>query len=90
MKILYDPEFINELKKLDVRIQKSFREKIAVFQNNPDDPTLDNHHLKKDYKEYSSIDITADYRAIFKELHEGKERVYYFFTIGTHKELYKS
>ena len=47
-------------------------------------------YLKKDYRGYSSIDITTDYRAIFKELHEGKERVYYFLTIGTHKELYKS
>lgn len=35
MKILYDAEFIRQLRKSDVRIRKSFTEKIAIFQNNP-------------------------------------------------------
>ena len=61
MKILYDTEFILQLRKTDVRIQKSFREKIAIFQNNPKDPVLDNHSLKREYLGYRSIDITADY-----------------------------
>jgi len=34
-------------------------------------------------------DITADYRAVFEEAQEGEERIYYFFLIGPHKELYK-
>lgn len=89
MKILYDPEFINELKKSDIRIRKSFREKIVLFQNNPYNPVLDNHSLKRQYQGYSSINITADYRAIFKELHEGEGAIYYFFVFGTHKKLYR-
>lgn len=52
MKILYDPAFIRQLKKSDVRIRKSFREKIAIFQNNPKDPVLDNHPLKREWEGY--------------------------------------
>lgn len=88
MKILYDPEFIHQLKKSNVRIHKSFREKIALFQNNPKDPVLDNHPLKREYLGYRSIDITGNYRAIFKEFTEGEDIIYYFFLIGTHEQLY--
>ena len=88
MKIIYDPAFIRKLKKLNVRIRKSFREKIVIFQLNPSDPILDNHPLEQELAGYRSIDITADYRAIFEELQK-EEKVYYFFLIGTHKKLYK-
>lgn len=89
MRIIYNPAFIQKLKKLNVRIRKSFRERIAIFQLNPSDPILDNHPLERELKGYQSIDITADYRAVFEELQVGEERIYYFFLIGTHKELYK-
>jgi len=35
-----------------------------------------------------SIDVTADYRAIYKEVREGKEFNAYFVALGTHEELY--
>lgn len=88
MKIFYDPEFIQQLKRLNIRIRKSFREKIAIFQNNPNDSTLDNHPLKKEYLGYRSIDVTTDYRAIFKDVPDGEEIMYYFFFIGTHEQLF--
>ena len=79
MKIVYDPVFINKLKKLDVRTRNSFKEKIALFQNNPFDPILDNHALQREFMGYRSIDITANYRAVFEEL-EGT--IYFFFLIS--------
>lgn len=89
MKILYQPEFIRKLKQVNVRIRKSFRKKIAVFQNNPNDSSLNNHALKKEYSGYRSIDITADCRAIFEEIQLAKGgTLYYFLILGTHKELY--
>ncbi len=88
MKVLYDSEFILQLKETDVRIQKNFREKIAIFQNNPKDPLLDNHSLKREYVGYRSINITADYRAIFKQIPKDEDIIYYFFLIGTHEQLY--
>lgn len=89
MTIRYDPAFLRQLKKLDVRIRKSFKEKIAIFITDPLNPTLDNHALRKKYEGYRSIDITNDYRALYQEKLEGDELVAFFVAIGTHKELYR-
>lgn len=88
MKRRYDPAFIRALKKTDIRIRKSFKEKIVIFAKNSYDPNLNNHKLKQKYEGYRSIDITADYRAIYEEIDEDDERIAYFFLIGTHEQLY--
>ncbi len=48
----YDPAFIKKLKKLDVRIRKSFRKRIETFAQNPFDLELNNHELKDEYQGY--------------------------------------
>lgn len=88
MIIQYAPLFIEKLKRVNVRIRKSFMQKIQIFENNPNDPQLRNHELEKDYKGQRSIDITADYRAIFEEIKEGEDTIIYFSLLGTHKDLY--
>lgn len=88
MKIAYDPSFLEKLKKLDVRIRRRVNEKILLFSKNPDDSQLDNHPLQREYQGYMSIDISSDYRAIYKETKIGNEVVAYFIFLGTHKELY--
>ncbi len=91
MRVKYDPDFIKTLKKLNVRIQKSFKKRLEIFQNNPDNPQLHNHPLRHDWSGYRSINITADWRAIYKEIHERDDKVTaYFIAIGTHKKLYSS
>jgi addiction module RelE/StbE family toxin len=89
MNIVYDPAFLEKLKKADIKIRKSFKEKIILFSQNPQYPQLNNHSLKKEYKGYRSINITADLRAIYKEIEEGEEMIAYFVLLGTHKELYR-
>lgn len=88
MIIRYSPLFFKTLKKLDVRIRKSFKEKILLFAKNPNDPQLNNHLLKREYQGLRSIDITADWRAVYQEKHEGGKETAYFVLIGTHKQLY--
>ena len=88
MIIRYSPVFFKTLKKLDVRIRKSFKERILLFAKNPNDPQLDNHPLKREYRGLRSIDITADFRAIYEEKRDGEEETAYFVLIGTHKQLY--
>lgn len=88
MKVKLAPNIFKKLKKLDVRIRSRFKERILIFEKNPNDPQLDNHELRKPYKGMQSIDITNDYRAIYKEMRIGEEAVAYFLTIGTHKDLY--
>ncbi len=89
MKINYDPEFLRKLKKVDVRISRSLKKRIEIFIKNPNDPQLKNHLLKDEYEGYKSIDITADWRAIYEEIEEEEENIAYFFLIGTHKKLYR-
>ena len=88
MIIRYSPLFLKTPKKLDVRIRKSFKEQILIFSKNPNNPQLNNHPLKREYQGLRSIDITADFRAIYEEKHEDEEETAYFVLIGTHKQLY--
>ena len=69
---------------------KSFKEAIAVFVQNPLHPQLHNHKLRNEWEGYRSINITADYRAIYEEVNVDEESLAYFVTIGTHEELYKT
>lgn len=89
MNVELDPDLVKRLKKLDVKIRKSFKEKVIKFSKNPQDPPLNNHKLRKGWEGYKSIDITADWRAIYKEIHIGEETIAYFVAINTHEELYK-
>lgn len=89
MIIRYSPVFFKTLKRLDVKVRKSFKEQILLFSQNPNDPQLNNHPLKREYQGLRSIDITADWRAIYEEKHEGEEETAYFVLIGTYKELYR-
>lgn len=89
MRVKYSPLFLKILKKVDVRIYKSLKERIAIFISDPDDPQLYNHALKDKYLGYNrSINITSDWRAVFEEIQEGEEIVAYFLTFGTHEQLY--
>ncbi len=81
-------QLLEKLKKLDVRIRNSFFEKIKIFEENHQDPLLNNHALKREYHGYRSINITADYRALYKEITEGDKTIAYFVLLGTHEELY--
>ena len=89
MIIKYSPDFFKKLKKVDIRIRKSVKERILLFSKNPDDSELNSHSLKREYKGYRSINITEDWRALYKEIEEGEDTVAYFSLLGTHRELYK-
>lgn len=90
MKVVYDPLFIRKLKKANVRIRKSVKDKLLVFSKSPNNSQLNNHQLKDEYRGCRSINITNDWRAIYEEVQISKEKVAYFIALGTHKELYKN
>jgi len=68
MKINRKKRFIKAYKKLDWKIQNKFIETLWSFINDPFDKELNNHSLKWKYKWLRSINVTWDYRAVFKEL----------------------
>lgn len=91
MIIRYSPVFLKTLKKLNVKIKKSFKEKVLIFSKNPHDFELNNHMLRKPYLGLRSIDITSDWRGVYKEKIEGEEEeVALFVLIGTHEQLFKN
>ena len=88
MIIKYTDNFLKQLKKSNVRIRKAFKERTVLFEKNPNDLELNNHFLREPYQGYRSIDITADYRAIYKEVIQQDDTYIYFTSFGTHTQLY--
>ncbi len=76
--------FLKQFKKVPKPIRLKFIERKNLFLNNKFNPALNNHSVDTAFPGCRSINITGDYRAIFKE--EGEHIT--FVKIGTHSELY--
>ena len=84
MRVIFHGNFRKKFGKLSVAIQEKFRERLTFFLRNTRDPILNNHSVGKAFPGCRSINVTGDYRAIFRE--EGEAVI--FITIGTHADLY--
>lgn len=85
----YTTLFNKQLKQVPLDIKISFREARELFINNPDHPQLRNHALKEKYSGYRSIDVTDDWRALFKIRQSKLKIVITFHILGTHAQLYE-
>ncbi len=77
--------FIKSYRKFSNKLQKAVKEKLILFCSNPFLKDLNNHSLTGKYQGYRSINITGDYRAIYKEK---TENYVIFVLLGTHSQLY--
>ena len=80
-------KFTKTFNKTPAKIQLAFTQRVDIFRNNPFDSQLNNHALGGKYQGYRSINITGDWRAIFREFNNYK--LVSFETLGTHSQLYK-
>lgn len=87
VRIDYSNRFIKSLKKSPQKIKIAFRSRLELYLTDRHHPILNNHSLTGKYQEYRSINITGDWRALFRELNGGE--IIYFGFIGTHSQLYK-
>ena len=78
-------KFKKQYKKLSTNEQKNFKERLEIFKRNKFDIILNNHRLKGKHKNYNSINITGDLRAIYKV---NEDSGYVFIKLGTHSQLY--
>jgi len=85
MEIRFSRKFVKQYNKSNLAIQVVFKRRIRLFMLNPHDPNLRNHTLKGKFKGHRSINITGDWRALYKE--EYNKIV--FVALGTHSQLYK-
>lgn len=87
VRVEFSQKFIKSLRKSPRKIKVAFRNRLELFLTDKFHPILYNHALEGKYKNYRSINISGDWRAIFREL-DGGEAIYFDF-IGTHSQLYK-
>lgn len=66
-------------------MQEKAEERIALLLSNEFNETLNNHKLDPPYESFRSINITGDYRLVYKRI---KKDTYYLRAIGTHHQLY--
>lgn len=66
MEVEFSSEFRKKYRKSDVKIKHRVNDCLRIFKNNPTDPELNNHALKREWTGFRSIDITSDWRAIFE------------------------
>ena len=76
--------FVKKFKRLPKPIQQKFIERKNLFIGDPFNPLLNNHSVDRAFRACRSINVTGDYRAIFKEEGTGIT----FLMIGSHAELY--
>ena len=81
-------KFIKSYAKLNRKIQDKFDEVFLIFIKNHFDESLRNHALSWELKWFRSIDVTWDYRAIFKEYPDWTYEFVDFIDIWTHSQLY--
>jgi addiction module RelE/StbE family toxin len=87
MKVSFHKNFEKQYIKLSQKLREQFKKRRDIFIGDPHSPILHNHPLQAEFAGYRSINITGDYRAIYKEL--GSDSVV-FVKIGTHHELFGS
>jgi addiction module RelE/StbE family toxin len=82
--IEFSPVFKKLIARAPAEIKLAFREAYGLFAENPTHPTLRNHPLSGKYAGFRSIDVTDDWRAVYRE----KPGRIKFVAIGTHPQLY--
>ena len=77
--------FAKEFKKQKKDIQNKVLERLALFTVNQFDPLLNNHKLRYEYGEYRSINVTGDFRIVYRMV---DTRTCFLFRIGNHQDLF--
>lgn len=85
MIFLFHRHFRKRYKKLSSKTKARFEGRLQLFAEDQLHPLLENHALRGERKEYRSITITGDIRAIYKAIDAESIE---FVLIGTHHELY--
>lgn len=87
MKVKFSRRFTKQYKKSPKKIQRAFARRLDMFMDDPYADLLHNHPLLGKYKAYRSINITGDWRALYREVRGGD--IMFFDFLGTHSQLYK-
>lgn len=84
MRVVLHKKFDKKIKKYPF-LKEHAKERIILFTRDPYHPTLNNHALIGTWIGYRSINITGDYRAVYKLV---EEDLAHFVDLDTHSNLY--
>jgi len=84
MEIVFHKNFKKQYQKLPKKVQTQFSVRLELFLAEPNNAILNIHQLRGADSAFASMNVTADYRALFIQ---GKAQVV-FYKIGSHSELY--
>lgn len=85
MQIAKGRQFEKQYKKLPLKIQKQFAERLKMYLKDKNHSLLLVHSLKGKYTGLWSFNVTADIRVIFDDSYDD---VLILVAIGSHSELY--
>ena len=85
MKVRFHKKFAKGYSRLDLKIRRVFESRLQIFCTNPYQSELSNHPLKGKWRGYRSINISGDFRAVYKEV---SEQEVVFIAVGNHSQLY--
>ncbi len=88
MKVDYHKRFLKQVAKAPHQIQMAVRERIAIFRVDRLHHLLYDHALHGEWVGFRSINITGDWRAIYRDHGEGTIEWIEFVELGTHHKLY--
>ncbi|MEK7535619.1 MAG: hypothetical protein AAB590_01230 [Patescibacteria group bacterium] len=85
MRFITERGFDKQFTKLSPKVRQKFEERWLMFIDNQTHPLLENHPLNPPFAGSRSINVTGDYRAIFKQINPD---LIIFTDIGTHHQLF--
>jgi addiction module RelE/StbE family toxin len=77
--------FKKEFKKLPRGIKDKAIERLEIFIRDPFDPLLNNHKLRYGMAEYRSINVTGNFRIVYKMV---DSKTCFLVRIGNHNQLF--
>jgi proteic killer suppression protein len=80
----FTPLFNKQREAAPIEIKQAFRDALELFVANPTHEALRNHPLTGKYAGFRSIDVTDEWRALYRT---EPERII-FVELGTHDDLY--
>ena len=87
MKIKFTSKFKKQYRKAPKKVRKAFERRLDLFIKDKRHPLLSNHSLSGKLRGYRSINVSGDWRALFKEFKNGE--LLFFEFLGKHSGLYK-
>jgi len=90
VKVVPTPKFEKLLRKAPRLVRRAYQQRLTIFLRDQFHPFLNNHLLIGSYKGYRSINVTGDWRALYKEIIIDDDRlIIEFHLLGTHSQLYR-